>query len=79
MPNLIIEIPNCPKCNSPACGTIETIPACAEFEHLSDGTVAYTGNTEPLWDQQETSRDSDGRAEMTCEHHHHWFSKMTES
>lgn len=78
MAKLKIEIPNCPECDSPARGTVETLPACAEFELGSDGTPEYSGFTEALWDEQETKRDSDGRVELLCGNSHRWFSKLEE-
>jgi hypothetical protein len=78
MAELKIEIPYCPDCNSSARGTVETVPACAEFELGSDGTADYSGNTEAFWEEQETNRDRDGRVELVCENGHHWFSKMDE-
>ena len=78
MAKLKIQIPNCPECKSPARGTVETIPACAEFERCSRGIAEYSGETEISWDEQETNRDSKGRVELVCENGHQWFSKMCE-
>ena len=78
MAKLKIEIPNCPHCNAPARGTVETVPACAEFDFDSDGTAAYSGSTEASWEEQETNRDGEGRVELVCEDSHRWFSKMEE-
>lgn len=76
MAKLIIEIPNCPECNSLARGTVETLSVCAEFELGSDGTLEYSGYTESSWEDQETNRDGEGRCELVCENGHRWFSKM---
>jgi hypothetical protein len=78
MAKLNIAIPNCPDCNSPARGTVETLLGCAEFDFDSDGTAEYSGYTDACLDDQKTRRDSDGRVEMVCENGHHWFSKMEE-
>jgi hypothetical protein len=78
MAKLKIEIPNCPDCNSPARGTVEILPACAEIEFGPDGTAEYSGYTAPVWEEQETKRDSRGLVELVCENGHHWLSKMEE-
>ena len=78
MAKMKIENPNCPECNSPALGTVETIPACAEFEVGPDGRADYSGFTETFWDEQETNRDGEGRVELVCENRHRWFSKTEE-
>jgi hypothetical protein len=73
-----IGVPNCPECNSPARGTVETQLACAEFEQNSDGTLKYSGWTENLSDEQETNRNKKGQIELICDNQHRWFSKMEE-
>ena len=78
MAKLKIEIPNCPECNSPARGTIETLFACAEFERGPDGIPEYSGCTEPFWEDQQTRCDSKGRVELICRDGHSWFAKMDE-
>lgn len=78
MAKLKIETANCPECNSPARGTVEALPACAEFERASDGTTEYTGYTEPLWEEQQSVRDRFGRVQLICGNGHSWFSKMEE-
>ena len=78
MPKLKIEIRKCPECNSPARGTVETLPACAEFERGAEGTPEYSGWTEVLWDEQKTNRDREGRVELICDNRHRWFSNIEE-
>ena len=78
MAKLKIEIPNCPECNSPARGTVEIIPGCAEFDQDSDGAPVYSGYTEASWEEQETNSDGEGRVELVCENSHRWFSKLEE-
>ena len=79
MAKLKIENLYCPECKLPARGTVETLPACAEFEHGSDGTPEYSGYTETLWNEQETKRDNHGRVELICDNSHRWFSQMEET
>ena len=78
MAKLKLEIPNCPECNLPARGTVEILPACAEFERDADGIPEYCGCTETFWEEQMTNRDGEGRVELICDNRHGWFSKMEE-
>lgn len=74
-----IEIPNCPKCNSQARGTVETLTACAEFDQEDAAAPIYSGYTEVFWEEQKTNRDNDGRVELICHNHHSWFSRIVEN
>jgi hypothetical protein len=78
MATLKIESPNCPRCGSLACGTAETLSACAEFDSSPAGTLTYSGYTEVFWDEQKTNLDTDRRTELICGNMHRWFSRMEE-
>jgi hypothetical protein len=78
MAKLKIEIPNCPQCGLAARGTVEKLTACAEFEYADDGTIEYSGFTDPFWNEQKSVYDKSGRIELVCDDLHFWFSKMEE-
>jgi hypothetical protein len=79
MANMKIETPNCPKCNSQARGTVETIPACAEFDRDVNDAPTHSGYTEVFWEEQKTNRDKNGRVELICYNHHSWFSRIAKN
>lgn len=72
--------PTCPECGEEPQGTLETLPGCATFRRLKDGTCEYGGSTEVFWDGQMTNLDKEGRVELLCKGDgaHDWFARKTE-
>jgi hypothetical protein len=58
--------PSCPKCGSPAHGTVENILGTAVINIEDDGTFEYAGDTDMHWDTQETITNEKGHITLTC-------------
>ena len=65
-------LPECPKCNQPAHGTLETLSGIARISETSEGKLIYTGETEVCWDEQKTVVNGHGHIFFACSCGHTW-------
>jgi hypothetical protein len=77
--------PNCPECGEVAAGTVDLIPARANFEEelSDDGSFEYSGQTDVYWDGQYSvgpdgvhSRYVDEPMTLECHAGHQWEARL---
>lgn len=61
--------PQCPECNSTACGRVDIVYGLAAITEIrADGTVDWTGDTEINWDSQRPAHKVPRLECMDCGH-----------
>ena len=70
---------HCPECGELPRGTCDMIPGIALVSFNDDNREAeFAGETDVLWDSQETPANADGLIDVTCPNGHVWQAKLEE-
>ena len=62
----------CPECGQEPAYILERLLGLAMLEPDDQGGYDYTGDTEVLWDEQDTIIDFKGRVALQCSKYHEW-------
>ncbi|HEX3654525.1 MAG TPA: hypothetical protein VHV55_01895 [Pirellulales bacterium] len=67
----------CPECGDLPKGTCDVIPAIALLYFDDDDDAAeFAGESEVLWDGQETPTNADGLIDVICPNGHVWQAEL---